>query len=129
MVSVEIGSGLVESRGNTKIGLGISYSLLLDGLLWFAVLLTELGPLVPERLTGRRQRILTPVISAVLGVLSLNMILAAVAALTEMVTLLIAVPFGTIAYLIAFGSFDRSGAAIALSLLMTLKIGLAGCLV
>ena len=129
MVSVEIGSGLVESRGNTKIGLGISYSLLLDGLLWLAVLLTELGLLVPERLTGRTQGILMPVVSALLATLSLSLILAAVAGLTEMVTLLITVPFGTIAYLIAFGSFDRSAAAIALSLIMTLKLVLAGCLV
>ena len=38
-------------------------------------------------------------------------------------------PFGTIAYLIIFGNFDRSGAAIALSLIMTLKLFFAGCLV
>jgi len=126
---VEIGSGLVKSIASAKIGLGIPYSPLLDGLLLFAVLLMGLGLLVPERVTGRKQGILTLVVSAVLGILSFILILAAVATLVEMVTLLVAVPFGTIAYLIAFGSFDRSGAAIALSLIMTLKLVFAGCLV
>lgn len=46
-----------------------------------------------------------------------------------MVALLLAVPFGTIAYLAMFGSFDRSGATVALSLIMTLKLFFAGCLV
>jgi hypothetical protein len=128
-VLVEIGSGLVKSLGNARIGLGIPYSPLLDGLLLFAVLLMAIGLLLPERVTGRIQGIITLVVSLVLGVLSFILILAALAALIEMLTLLVAVPFGTIAYLIAFGSFDRSGAAIALSLIMTLKLCFAGCLV
>ena len=128
-VLVELGSGLVKSLGNARIGLGIPYSPLLDGLLLFAVLLMGLGLLLPERLTGRLQGIATLVVSLVLGALSFVLILAAVAALIEMVTLLVAIPFGTIAYLIIFGNFDRSGAAIALSLIMTLKLYFAGCLV
>src|SRR5215467_7750762 len=97
-VLVEIGSGLVKSMASAKIGLGIPYSPLLDGLLLFAVLLMGLGLLVPERVTGRIQGILTLVISAVLGVLSFILILAAIVALVEMVILLVTVPFGTIAY-------------------------------
>jgi hypothetical protein len=128
-VLVELGSGLVKSLGNAKIGLGIPYSPLLDALLLFAVLLMGFGLLLPERLTGRIQGIVTLVVSLVLAVLSFVLILAAFAALIAMVTLLLAAPFGTIAYLILFGTFDRSGAAAALSLIMTLKLAFAACLV
>lgn len=128
-VLVELGSGLVKSLGNAKIGLGIPYSPLLDVLLLFAVLLMGLGLLLPEGLTGRLQGVVTLVVSLVLAVLSFVLILAAIAALIVMVTLLVAAPFGTIAYLILFGSFDRSGAAVALSLIMVLKLAFAACLV
>jgi hypothetical protein len=40
-----------------------------------------------------------------------------------------AVPFGTIAYFAAFANFDTSGAQIALSLVMVLKLVFAVCLV
>jgi hypothetical protein len=85
--------------------------------------------LLPERFTGRIQGVVTLIVSVVLAVLSFILILAAVAALVEMVTLLVAVPFGTIAYMILFGAFDRSGAAVALGLIMTLKLVFAGCLI
>jgi hypothetical protein len=71
----------------------------------------------------------TLIVSLLLAILSFILILAAVATLIEMVTLLVAVPFGTIAYLIIFGSFDRQGAAVALGLIMTLKLVFSGCLV
>jgi hypothetical protein len=128
-VLVELGSGLVKSLANAKIGLGIPYSPLLDGLLLFTVLLMGIGLLLPERVTGRLQGVTTLVVSLLLAMLSFVLILAAIAALIEMVTLLLAIPFGTLAYLAIFGSFDRSGAATALSLIMTLKLFFAGCLV
>ena len=46
-----------------------------------------------------------------------------------MVTLLLAFPFGTIAYLIIWGSFPRGEAAAVLALLMFLKLVFAGTLV
>jgi len=128
-ILVELGSGLVRNLANAKIGLGIPYSPLLDALLLFVVLLMGIGLLLPERLTGRIQGVVTLIVSVVLAVLSFILILAAVAALIEMVTLLVAVPFGTIVYLILFASFNRAGAAVALGLIMTLKIAFAACLV
>jgi hypothetical protein len=126
---VELGSALVKNLVNSKIGLGIPYSPLLDGLLLFTVLLIAVGLLLPERLTGRIQGVATLVVSLLIAILSVILVLVAVAALTEMLTLLVAVPFGTIVYLILFGTFDRSGAAIALSLIMTLKLAFAAFLV
>ena len=126
---VELGSDLVKGLANAKIGLGIPYSPLLDGLLVFTVVLMAFGLLLPERVTGRIQGIATFIVSLLVAILSFVMILAAIAALILMVTLLLAIPFGTIAYLIIYGSFDRSGAAVALSLIMTLKLFFAGCLV
>ena len=49
--------------------------------------------------------------------------------LVLMVSLLLATPFGTIAYLALFGFFPRGDAAILLSLLMFLKLVFAGALV
>jgi hypothetical protein len=128
-VLAELGSGLVKSLANVKIGLGITYSPLLDGLLLFTVLLMGMSLLIPERFTGKIQGVITLVVSLLLAILSFTLILAAIATLIEMVTLLVAVPFGTIAYLILFGSFDRQGAAVALGLIMTLKLVFAACLV
>ncbi|HXJ93709.1 MAG TPA: hypothetical protein VMT20_12725 [Terriglobia bacterium] len=128
-VLLEVGSAVVKSLGNAKIGLGIPYSPLLDGLLLFTILLMGVGLLLPERVTGRIQGVATLLVSLLIGILSFVLILAAIAALVEMVTLLVAVPFGTIVYLILFGGFNRSGAAIALSLIMMLKLVFAGCLV
>ena len=128
-VLVELGSGLVKSLANAKIGLGIPYSPLLDGLLLFTVLLMGLGLLLPERVTGRIQGVTTLIVSLLVAILSFVLILAAVAALVLMVTLLLAIPFGTLAYLVIYGSFNRSGAAVALGLIMTLKLFFAGFLV
>jgi len=129
MFLVEVGSTLVKSLANAKIGMGIPYSPLLDGLLLFTVLLIAVGLLIPERFTGRIQGVATLVVSLIVAILSVILTLAAVAALIQMVTLLVAVPFGTIVYLILFGTFNRSGAAIALSLIMTLKLAFAAVLV
>ena len=46
-----------------------------------------------------------------------------------LISLLLAVPFGTIVYLAIYGFFNRGGASATLSLLMLLKIVFAVCLV
>jgi hypothetical protein len=57
------------------------------------------------------------------------LIIAAIAVLVLMVSLLVAAPFGTLTYLAIFGFFDRAGAGIALSVLMLLKLGFVVVLV
>ena len=45
-----------------------------------------------------------------------------------MISLFLSAPFGTLAYLAIYGFFNRSGATIILSLIMTLRIGFVACL-
>ncbi|MFD0592171.1 hypothetical protein ACFQZ4_06050 [Catellatospora coxensis] len=57
------------------------------------------------------------------------LLFVAVAKLILMVSLLLAFPFGTIVYLILFGSFPRGEAAVVLSLIMFLKVVAIACLI
>lgn len=109
-------------EGFEKPGLGIPYLALLDGLLLFGVGLIGLGLILPDRLQGRVQGILTLVVSFLMLLLSLVMIYAALALLMLMVSLLMAVPFGTAVYFAKFAKFDIGVAAITLSSIMGLKI-------
>lgn len=109
-------------------GRGIPYLALLDALLLFTVALMGMSLLVRERIQARVQGVATLVVSVLVILGGIGMILAAIAALILMVSLLLAVPFGTLAYLAVYGSFNRSGASAALGLLMVLKIAFAACL-
>ena len=57
------------------------------------------------------------------------MIFAAIGLLILMVSLLLAIPFGTIVYMAKYASFDKTAAAITLSVIMSLKLGFAVFLV
>jgi len=102
---------------------------LLDGLILFATLIIAIALLVPERVQSKVQGIVTGIVSILLLLGCITTIVADFALLILMVTLLMAIPFGTIAYFIMWANFDTGGARIALSLLMALKIAFAGLLV
>jgi hypothetical protein len=110
-------------------GLAIPSMALVDGVLFFTVGLMGVGLLLRERLQGRIQGVITLIFSLLLILAAVLTLLAAFALVILMLSLLLAVPFGTIAYLALFGFFNRSGAAVALGLLMTFKLGFAICLV
>lgn len=84
---------------------------------------------IPQRLQGRVQGIATLLFALLLIGFSLRQLLAAVSALILMLALFLSIPFGTIIYLIIYGSFDRAGADIVLSISMLLKVGFAISLV
>ena len=107
-------------------GLGIPYLALVDVILLYTVALMGAGMLVPERVHGRIQGIVTLIGAIILILLALVLLVVAIAELILMVTLLLAFPFGTIAYLIIWGSFPRGDAAVVLSLLMFLKFVFVG---
>ena len=110
-------------------GLGIPYLALLDGLLLLTLALMGASLLIPERVHGRVQGLVT-LIGAIVAILAgLVMLFAAIALLFLMVGLFTAVPFGTIAYLAVWGFFNRAGASGTLGLLMLLKVVAAVCLV
>jgi hypothetical protein len=119
----------VRRREEAPPGLAIRSMALLDGLVAFTIGLMALGLLLPERIHGRIQGILTLVVSFLVVVGGIVVVFATLALLLFMVGLFLAVPFGTLAYLAVFGFFDRGGAAVTLSLVMLLKLGFAICLV
>jgi hypothetical protein len=117
-----------RGRAERPPGRGIPYLALLDGLLLFTVGLIGTSLLVPERVQGRIQGVVTLLVSlSVLGG-AVVAISSALAAVILMVTLFLAAPFGTIVYLVAYGHFDRGLASLVSSVVMTLKLGFAGCL-
>jgi hypothetical protein len=110
-------------------GLGIPYLALLDGILAYSLALMVLALLMPENLQAKLQGIVSVILMFFLALACTTLIFVALAQLLLMIGLFFAIPFGTIAYLIIWGDFPKTAAAIILSLLMTLKIGTSICLV
>jgi hypothetical protein len=111
-------------------GIGISYMALFDGLVLFTVGLMGASLVLSNSVQGRVQGCATLILSIILILACIGLFfLALFGALLLMVALLLAVPFGTIAYLAIYGFFARDNASTVLSLLLLLKIGFAVCLV
>ncbi len=137
VVLVEVGSALwisstSEAAGKLNAdtpGYGIIYLSFLDGLVFYITLLMGLALLIPERIQGRVQGCVSLLVGFFGCLGTIMAIFVALAMLILMVTLLLAPIFGTIAYFAIYGDFDRTGAAVTLSLIMTLKLGFVICLV
>jgi hypothetical protein len=110
-------------------GLGIPYLALLDGIILFTVGLIALSGVISQRIQGRVQGLATLVFSIVIIILGIIMAIVAFAFVMVMISLLLTVPFGTLAYLVKFGFFNKAGAAAILGLLMAFKLAFAVCLV
>lgn len=119
----------VSLTGKSHPGLAIRYLALLDGIVLITVGFMLTGLYFPESGHARVQAVASCFGSCFLVLLSIVLIIVALLLLFFMVGLFLAAPFGTIAYLAIFGSFDTSGAAVTLALLTLLKLGFAGCLV
>jgi hypothetical protein len=104
-------------------GLGISYLALLDAVLVYTLATIASDFIAPLRaVLGRLQALVTFVLALVGLLATIVLLIIAFILLTLMVTLLLAVPFGTLAYLAAWGHFATGEARVLLSLLMSLKI-------
>jgi hypothetical protein len=103
-------------------GNAISALALIDFVLLYSLIWMLLSIVIPRGVTGRAQGCVTLFVSffGCLGTIAL--IFLAFTLLMLMLALLVAVPFGTIAYLAVWGHFPRGTAAAILSLLMILKI-------
>lgn len=133
-VLVELGS--IALLGHSAQGLDVSVNskaipamALLDGLVFYATLIIGIALLIPERVQSKVQGIVTLIFSVLLLLACIGVLIADFILLIVMVSLLMAPIFGTIAYFAIWASFDTSGPRMALSLLMTLKIVFAVCLV
>jgi hypothetical protein len=109
-------------------GLAIRYLALLDGIVVLTVAFMISGLYFPESIHARIQAVVSCFGSCFVILLGIVFIILAILLLFFMVGLFLAAPFGTIAYLAIFGSFDKSGAAVTLGLLMLLKLGFVACL-
>lgn len=110
-------------------GLAIHYLAMLDGLLFYTVSFMALGIVAPRSVVGRVQGITTLVLSFFSLLASILLVMLAFGLLILMVSLLVAVPFGTIAYMAAWGHFATGAAGTTLLILMVLKIVFCICLV
>lgn len=121
----ELDAGAFSPEVADPPGLGLPALALTNGLLLVTVGLAALPSLAGNRVTGSVQggvSIVAGLAAVVLGVLTA---LAALAALLVMVGLLLSTPFGTLAYLALFGSFDTGTSVAALGLVLALQVAAA----
>lgn len=106
-------------------GLGIMYLAWLDWLLLFTILLMGTALIVPDRIHGRIQGIITFIVALLTLLGTLVAIFTAFGLLMLMVSLLLAVPFGTAVYFAEFADFKVGAAATTLAFIMIFKIAFA----
>ena len=130
-VLVEMGSVLLAEtiKNAPQPGLGISYLVLIDGMLLYIICLIGVALILPERVYGRVQGVITFIVSLLILLGSIVLIFKALLLLMLMLSLLMAVPFGTIAYFALYADFNTKGAAVTLGIIMSLKLFFAGFLV
>ncbi len=132
VVLIEIGARLYIGTAATADlpapGIGVPYLALVDGIVLFSLLISGLTLIVPDRLLGAAHGIATLLFTLLMLIGSIVLIFAALMLLTMMVTLLLAVPFGTAAYFAAFADFEIGAARTTLGVLMLLKVTVAALL-
>jgi hypothetical protein len=74
------------------------------------------------------QGLVTLVVSVLVLLGALTLVFTGLQALGVMLSLLLAPPFGTVAYLAVWGHFDRPAASQVLAMLLLLKLGCGACL-
>lgn len=117
-------------RSTGAVGWGIPCLALIDGQLVFTALLMAAPLVLPERVTGRVQGIVTFVVALVLVIACFITGVAAFTLLTLLIGLLLATPFGPVAYAaMGYATFPTGTAATTLGLIMTAKLVGAGALV
>lgn len=115
------------SGGLDRPGVGITAIGYLDLIFLYTLALIALDflPVVPAAY-ARIHGIVTLVLSVLGFIGALALAFLTFTLLMTMVSLLVTVPFGTIAYLAIWGSFDTTGAKVVLSLTMLLKLAGVG---
>jgi len=103
-------------------GFGVQSLQFLDGFLLFTMALMAVGIILPDYWHAKIQGCLTLIFAIILIIFGLIQIFTVIAKLITMVALLLSFPFGTIAYLIIYGSFPRASANAVLGFLLFLRI-------
>lgn len=104
-------------------GIGIRMSGLVSILLAFSLVLMALDPIpLWQKIAPRLLGIVTLIVMVIGIILTVIAVLAAIQLLLLMVSLLLATPFGTIAYLALWGDFDTDASRKVLALVMLLQV-------
>jgi hypothetical protein len=109
-------------------GWGVQSIVLVDALLMLTLGLMGMQFLLSQELHGRAQGIVTLVVSLLVLLGALALVVTGLQLLGVMLALLLAPPFGTLAYLAVWGHFDRSAASLVLAMLLLMKLGCGLCL-
>ena len=110
-------------------GYAIPALTLLDYLLVFTLALMTLPLVVNMRVMGVCQGPATIVVAILVLIFSFITLLTAIVKLIIMITMLLALPFGTILYMILFADFDTSKSAIIITTAFYLKCACGICLI
>lgn len=110
-------------------GFGITALARIDVILLLTIGLMALSLVIGDHLTGRLQGIISLIVGILVFLSAFKALFGTLIELMIRVTLLLATPFGTIAYLAMYSFFDRGGAGAILALSWILKIAGAICLV
>lgn len=128
--AAEVNAVVAEAMASSESppGMGIPTLALLDGILLFTVGLIGLGVLAPEHIHAKYQGVATLIFSLHILTLSAIAIAMSMVLLFVMLTLLLAFPFGTIFYLIKYGSFPTGQSAAILAMASTLRVAFIACM-
>lgn len=110
-------------------GLGIPALLVANGLLLVVTALTTLPLVLGNRVIGSVQGVVSLIAGLIALIGGIVMAVYAFAALIAMVSMFLAAPFGTLAYLAVFGFFPTGTSATLLAVLLVLQVSAAALLV
>jgi hypothetical protein len=100
----------------------------IDVILLLTIGLMALSLVIGDALHGRTQGISSLIVGVLVFLSAFKALFGTLIELMIRVTLVLATPFGTIAYLAVYSFFDRSGAGVILGLSWILKLAAAVCL-
>lgn len=103
-------------------GFGVASLQFVDGFLLYTLALMALGLILPDYIQAKVQGVLSVIFAILLILFTIPQLLLVLAKLITMVALFLSFPFGTIAYLIIYGSFPRSAASAVLGFLFFLRL-------
>jgi hypothetical protein len=104
-------------------GRGVWSLVFIDGwILYTLVVVDGATLLLPDRLVGTLQGVLAVILSILMLIGTIIVLILSIVQLVVMVSLFMAPPFGTLAYLVVWGFFPRGDAAALLGLLLFLKL-------
>lgn len=115
-------NNLMDTPKGNPPGYAVAALINLDILLFFTLVMMTLPLVVNKEILAKVQGVVTLVVGILVILNTIVLVFKIVTKLFVMVGMFLAIPFGTILYMILFGSFNVEKAAAILTTLMFLKI-------